>query len=170
MKFKIEKKLNEITMLKRIIFNLLGVVFILLLVGSCNKKWDMPAELVGDWESGLTDITVRTEPKSFEFEFFKGSGIIALTIFEDKTAEGTIGTATFENAEVRKNSGIPSITGVAYTIKCGAISEIFDGDPLNSKKVEIWLGPLKEDQTMEAELRFTEGGAHFPMSGFELKK
>jgi len=157
-------------MLKKPKVKWLGLIFILFLVGSCNPNWKVPPELVGEWESRAVEITVRTENKPFEFEFIADSGIIKFMIFEDKTASGTIGTAVFEKAELKKNFGIPSITGVAYIIKCGAVSEIFDGDPLNSKEVEIWLGPLNENQSMEAELRYTQGGAHFPMSGFELKK
>ena len=157
-------------MFKEIITKLTVCSCVLILINSCNQKWDPPAELLGEWESDITEITVRTEYKPMEFEFITDTGVISFTVFPDKTVSGTIGTAVFESAEIKKNLGPAWVTGVGYTIKCGAVSQIFERDPLESKEVEIWLSPMRENQTIEAELRFTEGGAHFPMSGFDLKK
>ena len=36
-------------------------------------------------------------------------------------------------------------------------------DPLESKKVEFWIGPQRKN--MDAELRYTQVEAHFPMAG-----
>ena len=51
----------------------------------------------------------------------------------------------------------------------GTIGKIFPDDPLNTKEVELYLGPL-EGNRIDTELRFTEGGAHFPMAGMLLMK
>jgi hypothetical protein len=60
------------------------------------------------------------------------------------------------------------MTGCAFTIECGLIGKIFENDPLESKEVELWLGPFERD--IDGELRYTQGGAHFPMAGFILTK
>jgi hypothetical protein len=88
----------------------------------------------------------------------------------NKTASGSIGLATFNNAKIRKNPGLPLMTGVSYIIECGRIGKIFENDPLISKEVEIWLGPVSENRTFEAELRYTEGLAVFPMAGLLFSK
>ena len=82
---------------------------------------------------------------------------------------GTIGTAAFENGVIKKNRGNPDVTGCAQIIECGSIGKIFNDDPLNAKKVELWLGPL-EGNMIDTELRYTEGWAQFPMAGMLLIK
>lgn len=39
---------------------------------------------------------------------------------------------------------------------------------MNSKEVQLWLAPIRG--TMNAELRFTEKGAKFPMADFKFRK
>lgn len=133
-----------------------------------NEKWEIPAEIVGQWKSGKAQIVVRTEPRWMKFKFTGDSAIVSLEVKSDKTAEGRIGSAIFVNGKVRKNKGNPEKTGVAYIIECGSIGKIFPNDPLNSKEVELWLSPVKG--TMDAELRFTERGACFPMAGIRFSK
>jgi hypothetical protein len=146
-------------------------IFLLTVFSLCScsiRKWTVPTELVGQWKSDLANITVRTEPKWMRFEFTSNSGFVIFTIDSNKTASGFIGSAEFKNGKVKKNSGNPDKTGVAYIIQCGSIGEIFSNDPLRYKKVEIWLGPLKGE--MHATLRFTEGGAMFPMADLKIRK
>ena len=76
--------------------------------------------------------------------------------------------AEFKNGIIKKNWGNPEKKGVSYKIKCGSIGKIFEGDPLDNKEVEIWVGPL--NGTLDSELRYTEGGYHFPMAGMILAK
>jgi hypothetical protein len=116
----------------------------------------------------MTNITVRTEPKWMKFEFTSDIAFIKLTIDSNKKASGFIGSAEFINGKIKKNGGDPDKTGVAYIIQCGSIGKIFSNDPLDNKKVEIWLSPLKGD--MHAELRFTDGMAQFPMADLTLRK
>lgn len=143
---------------------------ILAAIGSCvSQKWAVPSELEGQWESAVFKVSVRTEPKWMKFEFTPGAIRVVLDIESDKTASGTIGMANFSNAILDKNRGNPERTGVAYIVRCGTVGKLFPEDPLNSKEVELWLGPVAGGK-MEAELRFTEGNAVFPMGGMKLLK
>jgi hypothetical protein len=130
---------------------------------ACGQK-GVPEEMYGSWTSSLSPVTVRTEPSRMKFEFHKDSIIIEFTIKEDKTARGTIGGASFEGA-VKTNWILPvEMTGVAFTIKCPTRGPLFENDPLPAKYLELWVGPMGD--TLVAELRYTENGAHFPMGEF----
>ena len=129
---------------------------------SCNKE-DIE-NYTGKWEAAETEITVRTEDSGGNHLFTHESAAAGIEIFSDNTASGFIGTATFDHAKVKKNSGNPETTGLAFQVECGKIGKIFPDDPLDSKEVEIWLCPLENDR-MDSELRYTEGRAHFPMAG-----
>lgn len=129
---------------------------------SCNKE-DIE-NYTGKWEAEPSEITVRTKNSSGDYLFTHDSAAAGLEIFSDNTASGFIGTATFDHAKVKKNSGNPETTGLAFQIECGKIGKIFPDDPLDSKEVEIWLCPVEGDR-MDSELRYTEGRAHFPMAG-----
>ena len=65
--------------------------------------------------------------------------------------------------ELRKILATPKKRGLLLKIKCGSVGEIFENDPLENKEVELWLGPIKGN--IDAELRYTQGGSHFPMAG-----
>ncbi len=140
---------------------------ILFLLSSCFKK-EFPDHIFGEWTTGVIDITVRIEPRLGQFEFITGKGIITFTINQDQTVDGQIGMAKFEDATFVKNWGKPGADRIDISIQCGYISEIFKGDPLSNKEVEIWMGPI-EDRS-DAELRYTEGMADFPMASFVLEK
>jgi len=136
--------------------------------GCSTKQFVLPPELVGIWQADSARITVRTSPKWMRFIFTPGAGDAVITVHGDKTASGRIGSAEFRNARIIKNGGNPEKTGVAYIIRCGPIGRIFPGDPVESKEVELWLGPMQGD--MQAELRFTENGAQFPMGDFRFRR
>lgn len=161
------------------IFPILLVVPVLLLLFSLaalhaysKAKGSFPpfrvkAAYVGTWSAPQSEVTVRTEPKKWHFEFTKGRADFSMTINADKTVSGHIGQARFEHARLEKNWGLPpSWTGIIYVVRCGPIGKIFDTDPLASKEVEIWICPVKADGTMEVELRF----GNFPMAGFINRK
>lgn len=114
---------------------------------------------------------MRTEPKPMKFAFISDSADVSIEITADKQVKGRIGDATFVNGVLKKNWGLPSsITGVAYIVECGSIGSIYSQDPLKSKHVELWLSPIKMQGSMEAELRYTEKQAQFPMAGIVFKK
>lgn len=145
------------------------ILMLALLFNSCGlHKWTVPSELLGQWKSDMTKITVRTEPHWMKFDFTSDVSFAKIAIDSNKIANGFIGSAEFKNAKLIKNGGNPDKTGVAYIIQCGQIGKIFSNDPLENKKVEIWLSPIKGD--MHAELRYTDGMAQFPMADFRFKK
>ena len=149
----------------------LRTISIILLLGtmtSCGTvKWEVPSAYVGKWNTGEQKITVRTHPKG-EYQFTADSARLSLEIRDDRKVSGRIGLAEFQDGLLERNTGNPNITGVAYIVKCGRIGKIFENDPLESKEVEIWLSPVQEK--MQAELRYTEGLAVFPMGELTFTK
>lgn len=149
-------------------------IILILLVGtttlSCvsSSKWVVPTELIGKWNTQPHKITVRTEPKWMKFEFTSDSAVVSIQINDNKTVIGNIGSASFSNGTVSQNTGDPSVTGIAYIIKCGKIGKIFETDPLENKEVEIWLSPIENN--MKAEIRYAESGDKFPMAGLIFEK
>ena len=111
---------------------------------SCNKE-DIE-NYTGKWEAEISEITVRTKDSEGNYIFTHDSAAAGIEIFGDNTASGFIGTATFDNAKVKKNSGNPETTGLAFQVECGKIGKIFPDDPLDSKEVEIWLSPIENDR------------------------
>lgn len=150
------------------IFIRVATIFItILLFVSCNScKWNMPTEMIGRWHATSTKITVRTEPKLMHFKFVSEKAEVNIEIGNNKYVNGNIGKARFEGGVIEKNYGLPpSVTGIAYIIRCGKIGKIFNNDPLESKNIEIWLSPIKNG-IMEAELRCDK----FPMAGINFLK
>lgn len=136
---------------------------------SC-KQWNVPKELIGEWKSRPSEITVRIKDENGNYKFIKDSADLKIQINQNNKVNGKIGNAIFESAQIVKNAGLPpSITGIAYIIKDIEIDKIFKKDPLEKKSIELWLSPLNGD-TLEVELRYTSNLSHFPMSGFKLIK
>ncbi len=138
-------------------------------LSSCgNNKWILPKELVGQWNSDKSSITVRTEPKWMKFKFTSDSSFVFVKVDSNKIVSGFIGNAKFTNGKIIKNGGNPEKNGVSYIIQCGEIGKIFSNDPLEKKEVEIWLSPL--NGSLHAELRYTEGLSLFPMADLTFRK
>lgn len=138
------------------------------LFSSCKTtNWELPAEYIGTWKSAKLPVIVRTYAFGDGFSFTKDSAVFNFTINKNKTASGYIGNASFNNAKIKKNLADTDLSGIAYIIECGKIDKIFPGDPLSKKEVELWLIPVKNN-FLEAELRYTEGMAVFPMAGVKL--
>jgi hypothetical protein len=146
------------------------IVAIINLVSCSNNNWILPPEYAGHWKTDKTKITVRTQPKFGKFQFTSDSAIIMIRINNDRTVSGFIGSALFENGKLLKNSGNPDKTGVSYKIECRSIGKIFNLDPKESKEVEIWLGPVNANGSIDAEIRYTQGMAVFPMAGMLFTK
>ena len=141
------------------------LIFLMPFLISCSS-WNVPAKYCGDWISEKSLVTVRTSPKFMKFNFISDSASFILKINDDKTVSGKIGSAEFISGKMHKNFG----SGIDYTIECGIIGKIYDKDPLEKKKVEIWLLTMKSIDSLEAELRYTEHGAVFPMAGIMFKR
>ncbi len=139
-------------------------MLMVIFLSSCNStKWIIPPEYAGQWETSKERITVRTKFKKEPFKFTSDSAIVVIKINENKTVSGFIGLAKFENGKLKKNASLPWETGVEYIIECGSIGKIFSNDPMESKEVEIWFGPLNSEGISKSELRYTQGAALFPM-------
>lgn len=110
---------------------------------SCNRE--NIEDYAGNWEAESSDITVRTQDSGGNYHFTSGTAAVSIEIFSNNTASGYIGTASFEGAKVKKNSGNPEKKGLAFKVECGKIGKIFPDDPLDSKEVQIWIGPLRDD-------------------------
>lgn len=150
-------------MKKVIALFLLGLTF-----SSCKTAdFVLPDEYVGSWSTSETPVIVRTYKFGDGFTFTRDKAIVSININKNKTASGSIGHATFENAVIKKNKVNTDLSGISYIIDCGKIGEIFTGDPLEKKEVQIWLMPANKD-SLEAELRYTDGWAVFPMAGLRL--
>ncbi len=150
------------------IFIKIGIIIItILLFVSCNCcNWNIPNEMIGSWHAKSTKITVRTEPQLMHFKFVSEKADVNIEIRNNRYVNGNIGMAKFEGGVIEKNYGLPpSVTGIAYIIRCGKIGTIFNNDPLESKNVEIWLSPIKNG-IIEAELRCDK----FPMAGINFLK
>jgi hypothetical protein len=145
---------------------------VMIFLYSCGtSQWTIPSEYVGNWKTGKHRITVRYKAEGDKHsKFISDSAIITVKINSDKTASGFIGQAEFDSGMLKKNAEhfLFWETGVAYIIECGPIGKIFDSDPLLTKDVEIWLGPLNESGEMRSSLRI--GGSVFPMAGMLFKK
>jgi hypothetical protein len=146
-------------------------IFLVSSLFSCSPgNWKVPREYIGQWETSKENITVRTKFKNEPFRFTADSAMVKISIKEDKTVSGTIGLAEFTNGRLKRNASLPWETGVEYIIECGSIGQIFHGDPLDHKEVEIWFAPINSEGMSNSELRYTEGMAHFPMARLLLVK
>jgi hypothetical protein len=149
--------------------NMFFLAIITIFLHSCGQK-NIPPEFIGKWETSKIIVTVRTKDEKRNFTFTSDTAIIALKVNSDYTLEGYLGSAKFENGKITTNWLLPvKMSGIAFTIECGQVGKIFKNDPLDSKEVELWLGPLKSNN-IDGELRFTQGASHFPMAGFVLTK
>lgn len=148
-------------------FNIFLLLALIVSITSCGN-WIVPDTLVGNWTAPADTIVVRTREKGEGFQFYTNAASIDMQIKADKTVSGHIGSAVFDNGVLKRNPGNPERTGVAYIIACGTIGAIYPGDPLPEKEVELWILPVENQ--VEAELRFTSGGAVMPMGDFVFSK
>jgi hypothetical protein len=134
-----------------------------------TSKWVVPPDYVGTWATDNHKITVRYKINDERHSrFISDSANIQLIIKNDKTASGSIGSATFENGKILKNFTLWD-TGISFVIECDTIGKIFQNDPVEAKLVEIWLGPMNENGKIKAELRLG-GGSVFPMADLLFKR
>jgi len=148
--------------------------WILLLIAffifSCRTdKWLLPSAFVGSWETSKNKITVRYKTSDQRHsQFISDSAIIKIKIKDDKTVSGFIGQAAIDKGKIVKSRSIPGLRKVEYSIECSLTGKIFEGDPLDVKKVDIWLSLLVESGKMKADVR--SGGTVFPMALALLEK
>jgi hypothetical protein len=148
-----------------------GILILLTISFHSCGQMSVPSEMVGNWQTGKGRITVRTNDKKIGSQFVSDSAIIELRIKNDHTADGSIGSAKFENGKIKTNWLLPvKMSGIAFTIECGKIGKIFENDPLDLKEVEIWLNPGPVNGIIDGELRYTQGVNYFPMAAMTFTK
>ena len=101
----------------------------------------VPPGLVGKWESGMTTVTVRTQPEQGQYQFTKNSVVVKLEIFGNNKVSGSIGSATFENVKIRPRESVKN----SYKFVCRRIGKIFENDPLDNKEVRVKLTPIGDN-------------------------
>lgn len=138
------------------------LMLILLFSFQCSND-AIPKDYMGNWQSSPSKVTVRTKIKWMKYEFKSDIIPLSLAINANNTASGKIGMASFENAVITKNSGNPSVTGIAYIIHCGKLNKLFAADNSGEKMIEIWLKPKQDQKGLEAEIRLKDGWDTFPM-------
>ncbi len=148
------------------------ISFLMLLAAASCSSWKVQPELVGKWKTDKFIAVVRTEPTKFKFEVASDSTKISLSINGDNTVTGFIGTAEIKGGTIDQNKGIepPLKKGISYVIDCGSVGKIFTNDPIDGKQIQLWLRPIKEDGTIEADMRLFQGYSVFPMATLTLKK
>ncbi len=134
-------------------------VFFSFFLSSCNTL-TLQTSYIGDWQSSKNSIVVRTSPSFMKFNFTTDSATSFIKINGNNTVSGNIGTAIFVNGKIKNNYG----SGVAYIVECGKIGKIYTKDPLEKKEVELWLLTMNGNDSLKAELRFTENMSAFPMA------
>jgi hypothetical protein len=146
--------------------------FVIELLGCSTSHWSVPDTLQGNWFAEKTKVTVRTSKSFGSYQFTSDSVAVSLTIHDNNTVSGNIGNAMFSHVPIQENTHFPiAETAVCCVVQCGQIGKIFASDPLERKEVELWLIPSASDsRLLEAELRYTEGLAVFPMASIMLSK
>ncbi|MBK7667526.1 MAG: hypothetical protein IPJ32_09430 [Sphingobacteriaceae bacterium] len=108
-----------------------------LLFASC-KQWEVPALLIGKWES-KQKVTVRTKEKGkYVFINAPDSILLQFSIDENGNVSGHLGDATLENCTVQKNRGeFGKALNLAtdYVIKGNLKGAIFSADPYLTKEI-----------------------------------
>ena len=137
---------------------------------SC-RQWEIPADLVGEWES-RQKVKVRTKEKGkFVFISAPDSVLLKFTIMEDGTVKGNLGSAVFKNSRVRKNRGeIGKKLRLAtdFVIKGELKGPVFPGDPNLNKIISI---PFDESNgQMRGSIFQMYSIDLYPMSGFDAIK
>jgi hypothetical protein len=129
----------------------------------------VPSEYIGNWESDKNKITIRYKLNSQKHsQFISDSAIMKIEINDDKTVGGFIGRSAIDSGKIVRSWSFPGLRNVEYHIECTLSGKIFEKDPLEVKKVDIWLTLLNENGKIKADLRPI--GSNFPMALMLLEK
>lgn len=141
-----------------------------LLFASC-KQWEVPALLVGKWES-KQKVTVRTKEKGkYVFINAPDSLLLQFSIDDKGNVSGHLGDATFENCKVFKNrSGLGKRLNLAtdYVIKGHLKGAIFAKDPYLTKEISAPFDV--KNNKMEGSFFQLFGLDLFPVTGMDAMK
>jgi hypothetical protein len=151
-----------------------GIFFILILMLSesftCYKQNQPEKEYLGSWYNASAKIQVRTKTGFMKYKFTSITIPISITISPQGTATCKIGNVESNSLSVTKNPGNVEKTGVIYIVKLGEIAQINKTDPLSKKEVELWIKPIKNEKTLQVEIRQMDLLDAFPMGEVVLEK
>lgn len=141
-----------------------------LLFASC-KEWEVPATLIGKWES-KQKVTVRTKEKG-KYIFINAPDSIQLqfTIDENGNVSGHLGDAVFEKCKVKKNRGeLGKALNLAtdYVIKGELKGAIFPNDPHLTKEISAPFDV--KNNKMEGSFFQMFGLDLYPVTGMDAVK
>lgn len=150
----------------------LFVLIILMLSESftCYKQNQPEKEYLGRWLNASAKIQVRTKTGFMKYKFTPVTVPISLTISPQGTATCKIGDIELNNLALTKNLGNAEKTGVIYIIKLGEIGLINNTDPVSEKEIELWIKPIKNEKTLQIEIRQMGMLDAFPMGEVVLEK
>ena len=141
-----------------------------LLFASC-KQWEVPALLIGKWES-KQKVTVRTKEKGkYVFINAPDSILLQFSIDENGNVTGHLGDATLENCKVQKNLGeFGKALNLAtdYVIKGNLKGAIFSADPYLTKEISAPFDV--KNNKMEGSFFQLFGLDLYPLTGMDASK
>jgi hypothetical protein len=146
------------------------ITFFYILFGSCKLK-EVPAELVGKWES-KQKVTVRTK-ESGQYIFLNApdSVLLQFTIDDKGNVSGHLGDAVLENCKVGRNRGnLGRALNLAtdYVIKGNLKGAIFPSDPYLNKEISAPFD-IKNNK-MEGSFFQMFGLDLYPITGMDAVK
>jgi len=146
------------------------LLMVISMISCKTTEWAVPQGYTGHWETGKVKITVRYKLNKDDrhSQFISDSAITKIEINDDKTVSGSIGRSVIDNGKIVKSWSFPGLRNVEYHIECSLTGKIFEKDPLETKKVDIWLTLLNEKGKIKADLRPI--GSNFPMALMLLEK
>ena len=141
-----------------------------LLFISC-APWEVPAHLVGDWQSKQKVTVCHKQNGKFIFIAAPDSILVKFRIDTDGNVIGQLGNASFTNCKVLKNRGdLGRKLNLAtdYVIKGELTGAIFEGDPHTKKEISAPFD-IKENK-MSGSLFQMFGIDLYPMTGMDARK
>jgi len=136
------------------------VIFLSALFLSCKSQ--APRSVTGDWRSDSTHVKVRVKTCFLKYQFLDGKITASITIDADHKATGRVGTLSFQNVPLQLNEGNPNRTGVAYRLKLGNTTQLWNGAEEVPMEVELWF-LNSQNGGLRAELRQSSTADNFPM-------
>ena len=138
------------------------IAFLMLFNFNCNSQ-EIKKNLIGNWETENTKISIRTKIKWMKYKFNSANIKLTLKINSDNSVNGSIGDVKINQPTILKNKGKSSKTGIAYIIPCGIIGQICKEDTSALKTLELWIKPQSNEDVLIAEIRLKNGWDTFPM-------
>lgn len=149
---------------------LLACFSVYLLLASC-KEWELPPDLIGDWQSKQKVTVRKKENGKYVFLDAPDSLLLHFSIDYTGNVKGQLGNAVFKNCKVLKNRNeLERKLNLAtdYVIKGELEGAIFPNDPYLKKEISIPFDVKNNKMNGSFFQRF--GLDLFPISGIDVVK